>query len=72
MRSSTAVSVPISSSFALTNRPALTFAFQKILGVNGGSSYLSLRLLDNKISIYSFGVVPFKLGDFIISKAIKK
>lgn len=53
------------------NSPAIAFA-QKIMGVNSYQSYLSVRLVDNKISIFSTRGASFKLGDFIISKAIKK
>jgi hypothetical protein len=31
-----------------------------------------VRLEDSKISVYSIRGVPFKLGDFILSKAIRK
>ena len=61
----------ISSHLSLTNSPAIHFS-QKVLGVNSFGSYLSIRLEDSKISIFSIRGVPFKFGDFILSKAIKK
>jgi hypothetical protein len=55
----------------ISNSPAVQFS-QRILGVNSSSSYLSVRLEDSKISVYSIRGVPFKLGDSILSKAIRK
>jgi len=55
----------------LTNSPALTFA-QKVMSVNSFESYIAVQLEDSKISLYSARGTPFRLGDFILSKAIKK
>ena len=61
----------VPSHLALTNSPAMVFP-QKVLGVSSSGRYLTIRLEENRISMFSTRGTPFKLGDFILSKAIRK
>jgi hypothetical protein len=71
LQSTSKLQALIPSHMSLTNSPALAFA-QKVMGISSSGSYISVRLEENKISIYSTRGIPFRLGDFILSKAIKK
>lgn len=45
---------------------------KKIAAVNVAGRYLSVIVEGNRLSIYLIGQNPFKIGDYIFSKAIRK
>ena len=61
----------ISGHLSQLNSPAV-FYTQKVLGVHSHDSYMTVKLEDNKVSVVSIRNTPFRLGDFILSKSIRK
>lgn len=61
----------IDPSVVFNNSPAIVFQ-QNILHSNFSENYVFLHFDSNKVAILSIRGLPFKIGDFIFSKAIKK